>query len=171
MRQSKQEEIEALKQELEQLRVQTQGTVQKAERELEELRRRLAQSEEEFAEFKRAKEIEDLLVVKFEIASLDEERLSRQSTLIEDLEQEKASLEARVLQMSQELGLVLADKRSLAEKTRIFQTKCLELEGVLQRAEEESGEAERRLRRELQLQAEKLESQERALREGQQQLE
>lgn len=36
------------------------------------------------------------MVVKFEIASFDEEKLSKQSTLIEDLEKEKAKLETKV---------------------------------------------------------------------------
>jgi len=54
--------------------------------------------------------------------------LLNQETMIEDLENEKAKLEAKVSQLSSQYNLVLSDKESLADKIRMFQTKCSTLE-------------------------------------------
>jgi hypothetical protein len=51
---------------------------------------------EEFEKFKHEKAIEDLLVVKFDIDTIDEGLLLDKDTKIEDLEKEKAKLEKRV---------------------------------------------------------------------------
>lgn len=54
--------------------------------------------------------------------------LSNQETKIEDLELEKAKLEAKINELSKEYHLVLTDKSSLAEKIHMFQSRVGTLE-------------------------------------------
>jgi hypothetical protein len=61
----------------------------------------LTKVEQEYAKYRQEKEIEDLLVVKFEIESIDQQMLTSQSTQIEDLEREKLALEGRIAEISQ----------------------------------------------------------------------
>ena len=61
-----------------------------------ELKARLFQSEKDLEEYKKERELEDLLVVKFEIEAINEAMLTNHSTKIEDLEIEKAKLEAKI---------------------------------------------------------------------------
>jgi hypothetical protein len=67
-------------------------------------------------------------VVKLDVQSIDQKMLLNQETMIEDLENEKAKLEAKVSQLSSQYNLVLSDKECLADKIRMFQTKCSALE-------------------------------------------
>lgn len=60
------------------------------------MEKQLQQVQADFDAFKQEKEIEDLLVVKFNIDSIDDQMLSDQNTKIEDLENEKAKLEAKI---------------------------------------------------------------------------
>lgn len=50
----------------------------------------------DFEKFKQEKAIEDLLVVKFDIDTIDEGLLTAKETKIEDLENEKMKLESRI---------------------------------------------------------------------------
>jgi len=68
------------------------------------------------------------MTVKLEVPTIDKDLLSKKETLIEDLEKEKAKLEAKVMQISSEYHIVLSNTDSLAEKIRIFQSRCVELE-------------------------------------------
>lgn len=71
--------------------------------------------------------------------------LTDQNTKIEDLEKEKAKLEARIQQISNDFNIVISDKNTLAEKIHMFQTKCRNLEDMLKRNEDETSEALRKL--------------------------
>lgn len=81
--------------------------------------------------------------------------LTNHSTKIEDLEIEKAKLEAKIAQISKDFNIVIADKDSLAQKIKLFQTKCKTLEDSLTKQEEASGETIKKLRRDLLMSHEK----------------
>ena len=51
---------------------------------------------EDFEKFKEEQAIKDLLVVKFDIDTIDEDLLTAKDTKIEDLEKQKMDLEAKI---------------------------------------------------------------------------
>ena len=82
----------------------------------------------DFDKYRQDRELEDMMVVKLDVPTIDETMLTQKETKIGDLETEKAKLEAKVHQLSTEYHLVLSDKDSLGEKIRLFQSKCVNLE-------------------------------------------
>lgn len=73
--------------------------------------KQLSEIQLEFKKYRQEKEIEDLLVVKLNVETIDEAMLTLQSTKVEDLENERAKLEAKILSISSEYHLALADKQ------------------------------------------------------------
>ena len=90
---------------------------------------------DELEKFKEEKRLEDLMTVKIEVPTIDVDLLSKKETMIEDLEREKTKLEAKILQLSSEYHIVLSNSDSLAEKIRIFQSRCVELEAKVKTQE------------------------------------
>jgi len=129
------------------------------------LEEQVRQVQAEFDKYRQERELEDMMVVKLEVPTIDPALLTQKETKIEDLEIEKAKLEAKVHQLSSEYNLVLSDKDSLAEKIRLFQTKCATLETQMRVKEEESSELIRQLRREGQLLRDKNDSSVKAIRD------
>ena len=84
--------------------------------------------QEEFQAFKDEQAIKDLLVVKFDIDTIDEDLLTAKDTKIEDLENQKLTLEKKIQQVLGDLDLKLANEEDLSTKVRQFQTKCSDLE-------------------------------------------
>jgi len=82
----------------------------------------------EFDKYRQERELEDMMVVKLDVPTIDPAMLTQKDTKIEDLEIEKAKLEAKIHKLSSEYHLILSDKDSLAEKIRLFQSKCQNLE-------------------------------------------
>ena len=64
---------------------------------------------DEFEKFKEEKRLEDLMTVKIEVPTIDKNLLSDKETMIEDLEKEKAKLEAKIMQLSSEYNIVLSN--------------------------------------------------------------
>jgi predicted nucleic acid-binding Zn-ribbon protein len=64
---------------------------------------------DDFEKFKAEKAIEDLLVVKLDIDTIDDGLLLDKQTKIEDLENEKIKLESRISLISDQYHLVLSD--------------------------------------------------------------
>ena len=60
------------------------------------------------------------MTVKIQVPTIDKNLLSDKETMIEDLEKEKAKLEAKIMQLSSEYHIVLSNSDQLAEKIRIF---------------------------------------------------
>ena len=111
------------------------------------------------------------MVVKLDVPTIDPAMLTQKDTKIEDLEIEKAKLEAKIHKLSSEYHLILSDKDSLAEKIRLFQSKCQNLEQQVRAKEEESSELIRQLRRESQLLRDKNDNSSKAIRDLQAQIE
>lgn len=75
-----------------------------------------------------------------------------QSTLdIQGLEIQKSDLEARVSRVCRDFSLVISTERTLTDKVRMFQEKCLNLEQALESANNVSHAELRALKREITL--------------------
>ncbi len=70
------------------------------ERERKTLEVQVQQITAEFDKYKEQRRLEDLMTVKLDVPQIDKDLLSKKETLIEDLEKEKAKLEAKVLDLS-----------------------------------------------------------------------
>lgn len=84
--------------------------------------------QKDFDNYRQERELEDMMTVKLEVLTINQKMLLSAETKIGDLETEKAKLEAKIHQISQEYHLILSDKDTLADKIRMFQTKCVTLE-------------------------------------------
>lgn len=131
----------------------------------------MAAIQRDFDKYRQERELEDMMTVKLEVLTINQSMLLNAETKIGDLESEKAKLEARIQQISQEYHLVLSDKDNLAEKIRMFQTKCATLEAQMKAREEESSEVIRELRRENHLLKDKNDNAKKAIKDLQKQIE
>ena len=75
--------------------------------------------------------IKDLLVVKFDIDTIDEDLLTAKDTKIEDLEQQKADLELRIQDALKDLNIHLSNEQNLNSKVSQFKEKCVNLEQIM----------------------------------------
>eukprot|EP00347_Sterkiella_histriomuscorum_P018954 403343520 len=163
IRQQKQEEIEQLAQQMEIMLKQSEQEKLNNTNEKLQQKKLLDQVQADFDAYRQEREIEDLLVVKFDINSIDEQMLTDQTTQIEDLEKEKAKLESKILEISKEFNLVVTDKNTLADKIHMFQTKCKSLEEMLNRKEEDLSDQLKKLRHENQLLQDNLQTSEQTI--------
>ena len=69
--------------------------------------------------------------MRFDILSLDEQKLVDPKLNMQELENEKSVLEDRIGKISDEFGIVISVEKKLAEKVKLFQTKCQQLEEKL----------------------------------------
>lgn len=109
----------------------------------------------EYAEFQKTKKIEDLITVKFEVDQFNAELLTRPSLDIKELESHKATLETRISQVCQDFSLVISTERTLTDKVRMFQEKCVNLEQALESANMVSADEIKALRRDIAMANEK----------------
>lgn len=88
------------------------------------------------------------MTVKIEVPTIDVDLLSKKETMIADLEREKTKLEAKIMQLSSEYHIVLSNTDQLADKIRIFQSRCVELEAKVKTQEQELSDMIKQLKRE-----------------------
>ena len=108
-----------------------------------------------YSEYQKQKKIEDLLTVRFDILSLDEQKLLDPKFDMQGLENEKSLLEDKIGNISTEFGIVISVEKKLSEKVKLFQTKCKELEEKLLNAQSVSSAEVRALKREITTEKEK----------------
>lgn len=122
---------------------------------LKQLERALQSVQSEFSEFQKTKKIEDLLTVKFEVDQFNAELLTQPTLDLQMLETQKSELEAQVSRVCRDFSLVISTERTLADKVRMFQEKCTNLEVALESANNVSSVEIRALKREIILSNEK----------------
>ena len=89
-----------------------------------------------------------MLVLKFEITSLDDATLADPGFQLGSLESAKMELEERIGKISSQFNIVVMNEKSLAHRARVFMAKCLDLQKQLEDASSVSQADVRQLRRE-----------------------
>lgn len=88
-----------------------------------------------------------------------------QSFKKEDLEIKKMELEERVSKISSQFNIVISNEKSLAQRVKLFMSKCLDLEKQLEEANSVSQAEVRTLKREIAFLKDKQENAEKAYNE------
>ena len=74
--------------------------------------------------------------MKFDIDTIDDDLLTAKETKIEDLERQKAELEAKISEVLKDMDLRLSNEQELSARVQKFQTRCSNLENVLKEAQD-----------------------------------